>query len=128
LALVEGLSWLRRRRERQFSKSLFAEPCWGLLLELMSSEERGKLLSVKSACISMAIPTTSALRLLRQLEQSGYVRREPDPKDNRRVNVRLSPGTMENLRSLFEEMDKMLRGRRNQDGYSSAKQFLLVAA
>jgi DNA-binding MarR family transcriptional regulator len=104
LPIARALYRLRRRRERLFTTSLFSEPAWDLLLDLFASEKAGKPVSITSACIAAAVPNTTAVRCLQQLEQRGVLFREPDPLDRRRTNIRLTNTCISAMESLFEEL------------------------
>ncbi len=69
---------------------LFGEPAWDILLDLYIAQREGKTVSVTSACIGAAAPTTTALRYLNRLENLELVRRLGDPGDGRRALLRLS--------------------------------------
>ncbi len=80
----------RRRRSKYFDPSLFGEPAWDLLLDLFIAEKEGRRVSVTSACIGAAVPTTTALRWILVLENEDLVWRENDPKDARRAFLHLT--------------------------------------
>lgn len=81
----------RRRRTAIFGNSmLFREPGWDILLDLFIAASERKTISVTSACIGAAVPSTTGLRWLKVLETEGLVVREHDPDDSRRINVRLT--------------------------------------
>jgi len=99
----------RRARDRIFAdKSLFGEPAWDMLLDLMASEMSGRKLSVTSACIGACVPSTTALRWLSLLEERGLVLRENDTRDGRRAFVRISP---DGFRKMVGYFDAVERGR-----------------
>lgn len=82
----------RRRRNKIFqSEELFGEPAWDILLDLFIAAKERRRVSVTSACIGSAVPSTTALRWISILERHGLLSREADPGDARRVYVRLSP-------------------------------------
>lgn len=82
----------RRRRSKIFkSDELFGEPAWDILLDLFIAAKERRRVSVTSACIGSAVPSTTALRWITILERGGLLTREADPGDARRVYVRLSP-------------------------------------
>jgi hypothetical protein len=80
----------RRRREEIFGDELFGEPAWDILLDLFIAEREGKRISITSACIGAAAPSTTALRWLNILEREGLIAREGDSNDMRRSYVRLT--------------------------------------
>ena len=80
----------RRRRDQIFGDGLFGEPSWDIMLDLYRAYERDERVSVTSACIAAACPSTTALRHLARLECAGLIERYPDTTDTRRVFVRLS--------------------------------------
>jgi hypothetical protein len=81
----------RRRRTKIFrSEDLFGEPAWDILLDLFIAAKERRRVSVTSACIGSAVPSTTALRWITILEKQGLLAREADPGDARRVYVKLS--------------------------------------
>lgn len=81
----------RRRRTKIFgSEDLFGEPAWDILLDLFIAAKERRRVSVTSACIGSAVPSTTALRWITILEKQGLLVREADPGDARRVYVKLS--------------------------------------
>jgi DNA-binding MarR family transcriptional regulator len=72
----------------------------------------------------MGTTASAVTRLVDRLERGGYVRREPDPEDRRRVLVRVVPERVADIAPFYEPMDA--RWRRRIDGYSDAElRFLL---
>jgi len=81
----------RRRRSKIFgSDDLFGEPAWDILLDLFIAAKERRRVSVTSACIGSAVPSTTALRWITILERQDLLVREADPGDARRVYVKLS--------------------------------------
>ena len=80
----------RRRREEIFGGDLFGEPAWDILLDLFIAAKEAKRISITSACIGAAAPSTTALRWLNILEREGLIEREGDSNDLRRSYVRLT--------------------------------------
>ncbi|WP_041558989.1 MarR family transcriptional regulator [Novosphingobium sp. PP1Y] len=81
----------RRRRSKIFqADALFGEPAWDILLDLFIAAKERRRVSVTSACIGSAVPSTTALRWISILEKHQLLQREADPGDARRVYVRLS--------------------------------------
>lgn len=80
----------RRAREVCFPSALFADPAWDILLDLTVARIERQDLSVTDVCVAAAVPQTTALRWIGTLEREGLIDRVPDPRDSRRVIVRLS--------------------------------------
>lgn len=79
----------RRRRTKIFAtEDLFGEPAWDILLDLFIAAKERRRVSVTSACIDSAVPSTTALRWITILEKNGFLAREADPGDARRVYVK----------------------------------------
>ncbi|WP_159870900.1 MarR family transcriptional regulator [Novosphingobium sp. 9U] len=92
----------RRRRNKIFqSDELFGEPAWDIMLDLFIAAKERRRVSVTSACIGSAVPSTTALRWISILERQGFLSREADPGDARRVYVRLSPRGYEAMLEYF---------------------------
>lgn len=81
----------RRLRDDIFLQSeFFGEPAWDILLDLFIAAKERRRVSVTSACIGAAVPATTALRWVSILEEQSLLQREADPRDARRIYVRLT--------------------------------------
>jgi hypothetical protein len=81
----------RRRRTKIFAnEDLFGEPAWDILLDLFIAEKERRRVSVTSACIGSAVPSTTALRWIALLEREDLLLREADTSDARRIYVKLT--------------------------------------
>lgn len=87
----------RRLRERHFPAGLFADPAWDILLDLAAARLEGRLVSVSSLCIAAAVPTTTALRWIKNMVDSGLLLRVDDRHDARRAFITLAPDTANRL-------------------------------
>jgi DNA-binding MarR family transcriptional regulator len=85
--VAEELYRVRRKRElifgTAFGDGLFADPAWDLLLDLYVHNARQRRISVSSACLAAAVPTTTALRYITELLKRGLIERVPHPADGR---------------------------------------------
>jgi DNA-binding MarR family transcriptional regulator len=89
----ETLSWLiqaRRERARYLPPEMFSEPAWDMLLELLAAELAHRRVTVSSLCEAPGVPTMTAARWLRYLEQKGLAVRQADGEDEREDLVALS--------------------------------------
>jgi DNA-binding MarR family transcriptional regulator len=94
----------RRLRTQYFTGSLFAEPTWDILLDLFIADCERRRVTVKSVCIGANVPTTTALRHLRWLEQQGLVERLNNPRDARSIHVRLTAEAIRAMENYLEEI------------------------
>lgn len=104
IACARKLYRIRRLRNRVFEDpDLFGEPAWDLLLDLFIAACEGKRVSVTSACIGAAVPTTTALRWIGVLEERNLLRRESDSADGRRIFVRLTERGIELMKRYIAQ-------------------------
>ncbi|WP_019833809.1 winged helix DNA-binding protein [Sphingomonas sp. PR090111-T3T-6A] len=88
--LVQAMLRLRRLRGQHFVPSLFADPAWDILLDLMGARLGRRSVSASSLCIAAAVPATTALRWIAHMTKQELLVRRPDPRDGRRVFIALS--------------------------------------
>ena len=101
---VRGILRARRMREELISGQLFADPAWDILLELYEADLAQKRVSTSDLCIAAAVPATTALRWIDKLDQMGFLTREGDPLDGRRIWVALTPTARSKMESYFENV------------------------
>ncbi|PTS79769.1 MarR family transcriptional regulator [Sphingomonas sp. HMWF008] len=92
--------YVARRRRQEFLpevSDLFHEPVWDMLLDLFVAGQRGDYISISSACIGSAAPSSTALRMIGVLEERAAILIEPDPFDRRRRFVKLSPAIQQQM-------------------------------
>lgn len=107
-AMIRSVIAARQARGRFFDANLFADPAWDMLLDLAASDAEGARVSVTSLCIAAGVPATTALRWLKQMEQSGIFVRVADPADKRRAFIELSEGSRIAMQRYFESIDMSL--------------------
>lgn len=96
----------RQRADFLGFPDFFGEAVWDIYLDLYIAAHERRKVSVSSACIAAAVPSTTALRWLRLMEIEGIVVRERDPSDNRRVNVRLAADAIRQMTRYFRSVVK----------------------
>lgn len=89
----------------------------GALLELGPA-------GVRALADVMGMTTGAVTRLVDRLEGSGFVRREPDPTDRRRVVLRVVPERVRDISRYYESMGE--RWQRQIDEYSDGELRFLV--
>ena len=98
---IRNMLKLRRHRDRFFASELFADPAWDILLELYAAALGQFRVSVSNLCIAAAVPPTTALRWIKQLEEAGLTERRADPTDGRRQFVMLSDEALSSMNAYF---------------------------
>ena len=92
---------MRRRRNQFFDEGLFADPAWDILLELYLAALSQHRVTITSLCAAAAVPPTTALRWITNLEANGLIQRRADPLDGRRVFMSLTRDGLEKLGHYF---------------------------
>ncbi len=91
---------------RFFDQDLFADPAWDMLLDLTAARAEHLRVSVTSLCIASGVPTTTALRWIKLLEQAGLVKRIEDDTDRRRAFVTLTERGADAMARFFDEVER----------------------
>jgi DNA-binding transcriptional ArsR family regulator len=76
-------------RNERLGAPIFRDPAWDMLLDLLVAHNDGKRLSVSALCLGSGVAMTTALRHIDRLERFGFVTREDDCHDERRIFVDL---------------------------------------
>lgn len=98
---IRTLLKMRRNRSRFFRDGLFADPAWDILLELYGAALGQYRISVSKLCAAAAVPATTALRWVNQLQDEGLIDRRRDPTDGRRQFLALSEKGIDAMNSYF---------------------------
>jgi DNA-binding MarR family transcriptional regulator len=98
---IRNMIKLRRHRDRFFASELFADPAWDMLLELYAAALGQFRVSISNLCVAAAVPPTTALRWIKQLEEAGLVDRRPDRTDGRRMFIMLSDEALSSMNAYF---------------------------
>ena len=99
---IRNLLKMRRNRDRFFRSDLFADPAWDILLELYAAALGQYRMSVSALCTGAAVPATTALRWIKQLEDEGLIGRRADPTDGRRHFLELSGKGVDAMNAYFK--------------------------
>ena len=92
---------VRRRREALFGASIFSDPAWDMLLELLVATCEQRRMSVTNLCAVSATSHATAIRWIAILADRGLIQRTPDPIDARRVWVSLTPAAFQQMQALL---------------------------
>lgn len=85
----------RMARERIMGEGFKDEPGWNMIMELMHARLSGQKVPVSALCAASGVPQTTALRRLGELMGDGYIAKERDPNDARRLWVQPTERTVE---------------------------------
>ncbi len=99
--LVREIIRRRQARARFFDSDLFGDPAWDMLLDLTAAHAELRRVSVTSLCIASGVPTTTALRWVRQMTEAGLFVRVKDSADKRRAFISLSDGARDAMAGYF---------------------------
>ncbi len=106
--VAEELYRVRRKRElifgAAFGDGLFADPAWDLLLDLYIHNARRRRISVSSACLAAAVPTTTALRYITDMLKRGLIERVPHPADGRSFLLCLTEPAITAMETLLVQL------------------------
>lgn len=105
---VRDLLRARRMRDEFMPGDLFADPAWDMLLDLLAARLEHERVSVSSLCIAAAVPPTTALRWIGNLTEKGFIQRQADPHDGRRVFIALTESAAEGLSRWFSASRRFL--------------------
>lgn len=100
-AAIRAIIRARRLRDQFFEPTLFADPAWDMMLDLMAARIERQPVAVSSLCIAAAVPPTTALRWIRTLTDAGLLVRINDPRDGRRVFIELSQSAADGMTSYL---------------------------
>lgn len=98
----------RRARTQFFGPDLFADPAWDILLEAYAAHLTEQSTSVSALCNAAAVPSTTALRWIRKLEEVGLLERREDPADGRRCWIELTGAGSTMMRGYLEAISVTL--------------------
>ncbi|MGB3753709.1 MAG: MarR family transcriptional regulator [Parerythrobacter sp.] len=104
--LVRQVIEQRRLRDQFFDAKLFADPAWDILLDLTAARAENLRVSVSSLCIAAAVPPTTALRWVREMEAAGLLDRVADDTDKRRVFIALADGAANAMAAYFARLEE----------------------
>lgn len=101
---LESIIRHRRARQEHFPDGLFADPAWDILLNLALAQHQQRRVCVSSLCIGAQVPTTTALRWIKHMTETGWLVRKDDPLDARRKFVELSGKSWAKMTAFLEQV------------------------
>lgn len=91
----------RNLRNKMISQDLFSDPCWDILMDVFSARLNDKNISVSAVATAGNMPHTTGLRYIDTLEKIGYIYRERDDWDGRRIFVKMTDDTFRMMKEYF---------------------------
>jgi len=113
IAVAKLVQVLRHSRALHFSKAMFGEPAWDLLVALYIAEEQSWKPTLSTLANDAGKPVSTALRWIDYLDKRKLIRREPSSTDRRTIVVTLSEQGREALQSYFQGVLASLRAASN---------------
>ncbi|UAK25235.1 helix-turn-helix domain-containing protein [Sphingomonas nostoxanthinifaciens] len=92
----------RRRRADHFDPSIFGEPAWDMMLDLLGTYKAGRSVPVSNCCAAAAVPSDTAIRWIRHLERRGLVKLLPDPFDERQLYAQLTENGLARMKTYLD--------------------------
>lgn len=98
----------RAERGRYFNSRLFGDPAWDMLLELYVAALSQRRVQVSRLAERTAVPMTTTLRWISQLEREGLILREGDRFDARLVLLSLTDEGRQKMDRYFDEVPEAI--------------------
>jgi DNA-binding MarR family transcriptional regulator len=99
--LARKLFHERKVRQRFFSKAMFSEPAWDMLLALYIADAVGTKQTVSRLASLIYTPMTTTMRWLNYLEKERFVLRSEHPSDNRQMLITLTDAGRSAIEDYF---------------------------
>lgn len=94
----------RALRAKHFPASFFSDPAWDILLELYALHCEGQRTMVSKLCLGAGVPATTVIRWIEKLCTDGFILRQEDQFDRRRVWVSISPAGFETMTRYLQQV------------------------
>lgn len=103
-AYARRLLKARRTIAKVMPKKLFRDSAWDVMLELYIGAVEGEDVFVKQAIIASGECPATAMRIISRLDKNGFLARNGDATDQRRVIVTLTPKGCEAMELVLEQL------------------------
>ena len=81
---------ISRQADAMFDGPLLSNPGWDILLDLYIQRSSGKRISIISVCVAANAPTSTVLRYIQAMMDSGTIVKRPSPDDGEGLLIDLS--------------------------------------
>lgn len=96
---------VRALRNSVFGPDIFADPVWDMMLDLFVEASAKRDVTLTSVALASGVPTSTALRQLKDMERRGVVERLP-ARDGRMFHVRLTRDALCKLRLVLQKSNE----------------------
>jgi DNA-binding MarR family transcriptional regulator len=102
--LTTARAWQRADalRHQPDDVSLFNDPAWNILLDLYIRRSEARKVSITSACLASRIPSSTAIRWIDRLHNSGWIEKIADMKDGRRIFLVLTDKAVNRIEKILD--------------------------
>lgn len=105
--IAQAILNVRARRIAMFGPQIAAnlsDPSWDMFLELFIAHVAKRRISATDLCLATNVSQSTALRHIAVLADGGFVVRQTDLRDNRRIILSLSDSGVASMRELLGTM------------------------
>lgn len=92
---------ISRQASAVLEGSLLSNPGWDILLDLFIQRSEGKRISIISVCVAANAPTSTVLRYLQALMDSGTIVKASSPDDSQGLLVELSDAAYAKMSAIL---------------------------
>jgi DNA-binding MarR family transcriptional regulator len=109
LAAIAQAEYLRRSlREKLSFAPMLSDPAWDIMLDMFISWAKGRTTMVSDAQYAARAPSTTALRYVHALEQSGHIIKRPSDNDARVVLISLADKGIVEMGNYLVQIDRSI--------------------
>lgn len=92
---------ISRMAETMFDGPLLSNPGWDIMLDLYIQRSEGKRISIISVCVAANAPTSTVLRYIQAMMDSGTIVKRPSLDDSESLLIDLSEAAYARMHSIL---------------------------
>lgn len=92
---------ISRQADTMFDGPLLSNPGWEILLDLFIQRSEGKRISIISVCVAANAPTSTVLRYIQAMMDSGTIIKKPSPDDVEGLLIDLSDAAYTRMNGIL---------------------------
>ncbi|WP_327752926.1 hypothetical protein VVT58_15520 [Sphingobium sp. SJ10-10] len=109
LSIAQAWAKAMETVDTEFGADLTSSPVWSILIDLYISDAVSRPVAVSDACRAARIAPTTGLRWVHVLEGRGYIYRQDDIRDKRRVFLHLTSLGTEKVEAVLDRIARTKR-------------------